>query len=394
MSTGNKAVPELPPIPDPLGAALYAAKDNTDYHVSIGGAGGVASLGSDGLLVASQRPPNPYGFTPVQQGTGVGQNAANVVKIGWSGTRLKGTIDTTDLGNFVFDTQLAAYVPTSRTITSGAGLTGGVQNLSGNITIAVGTPSTVGNGSTNSASGTTHTHAVSLVAGDIPALDASKITTGTIAAARLTAANIPDLDASQIATGVFASARLAGAYTNLTTVTASGVGTFSTVRTTGLGSATVPAFSFNGDNNTGMWSNGADQLDFTTGGINRLALTSAGATVAGAISATGNITAYSSDARLKKNVQNIQNPMDKLFKIGGYTFDWDSKKCFVAGFRPDNDHEHGVLAQEVQRVVPDAVSPAAFDPDYLTVNYARLVPLLIECIKDLQNQIDELKDNR
>jgi hypothetical protein len=369
MSTGNKAVPELPPIPDPLGGALYIAKDNTDYHVACGGAGGVATLGSDGLLVASQRPPNPYGFTPVQQGTGVGQNAANVVKIGWSGTRLKGTIDTTDLGNFVFDTQLAAYVPTSRTITSGVGLTGGTQNLSGNITLAVGTPSTVGNGSTNSVSGTTHSHAVSLVASDIPALDTSKVTTG-----------------------VFASARLAGSYTNLVNTTGSGDSTFTNFLASSLGTAAAPAFAFSTDTNTGIWSSGADTLDIATGGVNRIVVNSSGLTVTGAISATGNITAYSSDARLKKNVQNIQAPMDKLFKIGGYTFDWDGPKCFIAGFHPDHEHEHGVLAQEVARVMPDAVSRAAFDPEYLTVNYARLVPLLIECIKDLQNQIDELKD--
>lgn len=368
MSTGNKAVPELPPIPDPLGAALYAAKDNTDYHVSIGGAGGVASLGADGKLDPSQQPPLPFGFTPVQQGTGVGQ-LSNAIKIGWSGTRLKATYDTTDLGNVVFDTQLAAYVPTSRTITSGAGLSGGTQNLSGNITIAMGTPTTVGNGSTNSATGTTHTHAVSLAASDIPALDASKINTGA-----------------------FASGRLTGDYLNFANVTGSGTGTFASVSTSGLGSAAAPAYHFSSDLNTGMWSNGADQLDFATGGVNRLALTSGGASVAGAITATGNITAYSSDARLKKNVKNIEQPMDKLFRIGGYTFDWDGPACFIAGFRPDHDHEHGVLAQEVQKVMPDAVAPAAFDPDYLTVNYARLVPLLIECIKDLQNQIDQLRD--
>lgn len=369
MSTGNKAVPELPPIPDPLGGDVYIAKDNTDYHVAVGGSGGLASLGSDGLLVASQRPPNPYGFTPVQQGTGVGQNPANVVKIGWSSTRLKATVDSTDLGNIVFDSQLAAYVPTSRTITSGVGLAGGTQNLSGNITIALGTPSSVGNGSTNSASGTTHSHAVSLAAGDIPALDASKITTGNLASARLT-----------------------GSYVNFTSITGSTNCLFNQFFGLGTGSAATPIYTFNGDNNTGVWSAGPDKLDFTTGGTTRMELSSAGASVVGAISATGNITGYSSDARLKKNVKNIEQPMDKLFRIGGYTFDWDGPKCFIAGFHPDHPTEHGVLAQEVQKVVPDAVSPAAFDPEYLTVNYARLVPLLIECVKDLQNQIDELKE--
>lgn len=55
-------------------------------------------------LLAGKQP--SLGYTPVQQGTGTGQ-LANVVKIGWSGSRLKATVDATDMGNFVFDGHLA-----------------------------------------------------------------------------------------------------------------------------------------------------------------------------------------------------------------------------------------------------------------------------------------------
>ena len=73
------------------------------------------------------------------------------------------------------------------------------------------------------------------------------------------------------------------------------------------------------------------------------------------------------------------------------------------GFNPANVLEHGVLAQEIEEVVPDAVFPAPFDqePDgsgsrsgenYKTVQYEKLVPLLIAAIKEQQQQIDDLRN--
>jgi hypothetical protein len=125
----------------------------------------------------------------------------------------------------------------------------------------------------------------------------------------------------------------------------------------------------------------------------------------GDMSARGNITAYASDERLKENFNPIKNALEKVNKISGYEFDWDIDKCFSLGFKPKQKHEHGVKAQEIQKIVPDAVEIAPFDSrsnedgsvssvsgeNYLTVRYDRLVPLLIEAIKELEAQVAELK---
>lgn len=121
---------------------------------------------------------------------------------------------------------------------------------------------------------------------------------------------------------------------------------------------------------------------------------------AGTILASSNITAYSSDERLKTNFTPISNAIQKLMQIGGYEFDWIADKCAELDFNYANLHEHGLKAQQVQKIIPDAVHRAPFDFDrdapnnsrtgecYLTVDYARLVPLLVEAIKEQQTIIE------
>ena len=107
--------------------------------------------------------------------------------------------------------------------------------------------------------------------------------------------------------------------------------------------------------------------------------------VTGEIFATGDVTAYStSDERLKTNLETISDPLIKLSKINGYTFNWteDSGKDITT-------REAGVLAQEVEMVLPEVVADR--ENGYKAVRYEKMIPLLIEAIKDQQQQIDSLK---
>jgi len=107
-------------------------------------------------------------------------------------------------------------------------------------------------------------------------------------------------------------------------------------------------------------------------------------TVTGDMAATGDVIAYlSSDERLKDNVKPIENPIEKIKQIGGYTFDWNDNQSIYKG------NDVGVIAQEIEKVLPSLVNDR--DNGYKGVKYDKIVALLIEAVKDQQNQIDELK---
>jgi len=123
------------------------------------------------------------------------------------------------------------------------------------------------------------------------------------------------------------------------------------------------------------------------------------------VRATNNIYAYTSDIRLKENFRPIENAVDKVKAIGGFLFDWRKDMMEKHGFTPDQQQDDaGLIAQEVQKVMPAAIKRAPFDHDltkpnqsksgeeFLTVQYEKMVPLLVEAIKEQQKQIDELKE--
>ena len=112
------------------------------------------------------------------------------------------------------------------------------------------------------------------------------------------------------------------------------------------------------------------------------------------------IIAYASDRRLKENIQIIDNAVEKIMKLTGMTYNWNNVGIQY-GWEPSKEREVGVFAQEVQDVLPEAVKLAPFDNDggksksgenFLTVKYEKLVPLLIEGMKEQQAQIEELKN--
>jgi len=109
--------------------------------------------------------------------------------------------------------------------------------------------------------------------------------------------------------------------------------------------------------------------------------------VEGEIGATGNITGfYSSDVRLKENIVDIKEGLSIINQLRPVKFDWKDDSPF-AHLYPT---EYGLIAQEVEEVVPEIVG--TMKQDYKGINYESLVPLLISSIKELTKRVEELEE--
>jgi hypothetical protein len=131
--------------------------------------------------------------------------------------------------------------------------------------------------------------------------------------------------------------------------------------------------------------------------------TATGAT-GGGINAQGDITAGYSDERLKQDIEVIPGALEKVMTLRGVTY---TPNSLAESFGFGKEKQVGVIAQEVQQVLPEAVKSAPFDimlfedsqisrsgENYKTVQYEKLVPLLIEAIKELNNEINKLKESK
>lgn len=124
--------------------------------------------------------------------------------------------------------------------------------------------------------------------------------------------------------------------------------------------------------------------------------------VSGEIRATNDITAFFSDIRLKHNIKPLDNALEKVCSLHGVIYEPNE---VAASFGFKQEEQVGVIAQEVKAVLPQIVKRAPFDTsytsdneeysvsgeEYMTVKYEKLVPLLIEAIKELKEEIEKLK---
>ena len=114
--------------------------------------------------------------------------------------------------------------------------------------------------------------------------------------------------------------------------------------------------------------------------------------VQGSITATQDVTAYSDD-RLKNRQHGIQEPLEKVKALSGFVYEFNAM-ARSSGF--DTQSHIGMSAQDVQKIIPEVVKPAPFrltegDSNvYSTVAYERMVPLLVEAIKELTQKVDKL----
>lgn len=109
-------------------------------------------------------------------------------------------------------------------------------------------------------------------------------------------------------------------------------------------------------------------------GNTKLATTSSGVSVTGSMTASGDVTAFS-DERLKSDIATIEGGLEKVCAMRGVTF------------TKDGEASSGVIAQEIEKIAPELVT----DGEYKSVAYGNLVGYLIEAIKELQAEIQELK---
>jgi hypothetical protein len=113
--------------------------------------------------------------------------------------------------------------------------------------------------------------------------------------------------------------------------------------------------------------------------------TFAGLTINGAITATGDITAFfTSDKRHKNNIQTIPNALEKVTKLNGVTWEWNDDVNEVTKSTPKT----GLIAQEVQEVLPEVVKER--EDGFLALDYSKMMGLMVEAIKEQQKQIDSL----
>jgi hypothetical protein len=222
----------------------------------------------------------------------------------------------------------------------------------------------------------------------LTALNATQLTSGTVPDARfpatLPAANgsaLTDLNASNLASGTVANARLDAQLQDV------------------AGLAVTNGGFIVGDGSNFVLETGATaraSLSLDTGNdvqFDSFGVGTAASGTTGEIRATNDITAfYSSDKSLKENIKNIENPLEKISQINGVTFDWTEDYIKQHGgedkyFVRKNDV--GVIAQEIEKVLPQVVGTR--EDGIKAVKYDRIVALLIESIKELKKEIEELK---
>jgi len=131
------------------------------------------------------------------------------------------------------------------------------------------------------------------------------------------------------------------------------------------------------------YDHGSDTMEFRTAAVTRMALNSSSLTVSGDVVAYGS----PSDKRYKENIKPVTNALDKVSKLQGVTFDWKESESIL-----DIKEDIGFIAQDVQEVLPELVREN--EDGKLSLRDKGVVPVLVEAIKELKAEIEELKKSK
>ena len=195
---------------------------------------------------------------------------------------------------------------------------------------------------------------------------------------------------AQAAMNAFAGAVTSGSYLR-------GNGTNVVMST--IQAADVPTLNQNTTGSAATFTSTSQNSQFNSVGVG-----TAGSGTAGEIRATNNVTAYYSDGRLKARIGDIEGALGKVRQLTGFLYR-NNEIAAKYGYTSD-EVQVGLDALAVQKVQPEVVTAAPFDigqredgteyslsgENYMTVRYERLVPLLVEAIKELSDMVEDLKN--
>ena len=143
----------------------------------------------------------------------------------------------------------------------------------------------------------------------------------------------------------------------------------------------VPSGDVVNFDNKVVLSNSTTSSSKTVGAV----VVTGGVGISGALNVGGDITAFSaSDVSLKENITPISNAVDKVRSISGNTFTWNEKSVY------NGEEGTGIIAQEIEALGLPGVTETR-ENGTKAVRYDRLVPLLIEAIKELDNKVKSLE---
>ena len=300
-------------------------------------------------------------------------------------------------------THTGTTVSVTGNTTSGNLLTSGLISATGNITgnYFVGngsaltgintTAAKISNGTSEANIGASGGNANISINGtsNVVVVSSSGITTTGLTVSNATGV-VNFITTANVSLGAVANLKISGG-TNGYVLQTDGAGNLAWVVQSGGGGL---AYISNGTSSVTVVSSGGNVTTSVGGTSNVVVATTTGISVTGNVSAgngyfTGNVFSSYSDVRLKTILGTIEHPTVKVGQIE--TFYYEPNELAVSLGVSPGYRQVGVSAQSVQRVVPEAVAPSPIDQNYLTVQYERLVPLLIEAVKELTTEVEQLK---
>jgi hypothetical protein len=390
VSEGGTGVATLTGLAYGNGTAAFSAATASEVVTVIGTTAVTNATNATNATTAASCSGNALTATTLQtarniNGTSFNGSADITVTANTTNTLTRGTYLTGNNFNGSAATTWAVDATDANTVSKVVARDGSGNFAAGTITATLS-----GNATTATTATTANATAAALTAGTF--LTSGGTFNGSTArtfAVDATNANTASKVVARDASGNFSAGTITAALTgnvtgNVTGSSGSCTGNAATA-TTLQTARTINGTSFNGSANitiTAAATNVNTQLA-------SLGVGTASSGTAGEIRATNNITAYFSDERLKTKTGNIENALDKVCQIE--TMLYHANETAVALGYDASIQEVGVTAQSVQKVQPEIVVPAPIDDRYLTVRYEKLVPLLIEAIKELKAQVAELK---